>query len=153
MKIGRILKRIKMALFFFKDYYSFGIDEKITDINFAMFKDFYECGELNIVDWTWTAKHRRAKSEIDRIYFYVSYFRPKYMKIMDELLNKWFNATPHTKTQKGIHGFVEYVKNQKDTDDYKTKIQALRWRMEEFIDTKDIEYLVRLMKIKDFLWT
>jgi hypothetical protein len=134
----------------FNHYYSFDICEDITNINFTVFKDFYENGELDIIDWESDDHHSTAKKTMDSLYFYVNYFRPKYLKINEHLLEKWDSDVDWGKDTDNEGFSIMIFKNKTPENE---KIIDTYHKIEDFLNKYDIIYLHKLIDIKNFLWT
>jgi hypothetical protein len=137
--IGRFFKRLKM-MGLFKDYYSFDIMDSIFKINMEMFKDFYENGGLEMVDWEYTEEHRNAKKKMDRIYFWYTKLHPKYIKRHEKLLHYVYR-------DRGVENINDPI------NVFKKPYQDILWRSERIMEKQKFFYLHMLIDIKDYLWT
>jgi len=138
------VKQFKMKELF-DNYYSFDIIDDITEINFAMFKDFYENGGLDGVNWESDDYHSTAKKSMDRLYFYINYLKPKGRKLYEKLLDKWATCNIVSITKQGIK-FREQTEQEH-------KIFDVMQNLENFLFDKDEEYLHLLVSIRKYLWT
>lgn len=103
--------------------WSFDICDSLYDVNFAMFCEFYENGQLDLIDWEAGDEHRKAKKQMDDLYKWETVTRPEWDKLWDSQLD-------------------DFDRNKTDIFELEDKIRNARKKN-----------LQKLVKISDWLWT
>lgn len=142
-KIKGIQKRKKFKSYF-NDYISYDITHLINELPFELFKDFYENGDLDIVNWKSDKLHIFIKSEMDLIYNYITKFRSKW-------LQKQFNFLDRISIKENKNFELEI--NDTLNDSNNRKLFEMSNRIESFVDKCDSKYLKKIIDIRHFLWT
>lgn len=144
-KMQKRMKRI------FKEYkHSFDIIDTLLVTSFEMFCEFYENGDLDIVDWDADFKHKEAKSKMDHLYFYWKVLRPKHKKAHYKLLDYYYGKENYKVTFEDDNDGYSTMKAEKKFPDYKyDKFN----KIEYFIDKCEQKNLELLIKIRNYLWT
>lgn len=144
----KMQKRMKKV--FKKNKFSFDIIETLLIASFEMFCEFYENGDISIIDWESDLEHREVKKSMDHLYFYWTVLRPKHKKLLDKLLDIFYGKENYKTTFEDDKNGYFTMKSEKKLPDY--KYDKLH-KIENFINKCEQKNLELLIKIKDYLWT
>jgi hypothetical protein len=118
-------------------------DSQILQANFLIFKNYVEKENPFVVaDWEWDEPHRTAGQEIKTLYKWWTEDRSREHK---ELAEEWDKRNLSWHTEETDKGYHRMVWTGDDTSDLHKREQELY--------EKDTEMLIRLIKIRGYLWT
>jgi len=154
IKIFYKIKRLYRKLNFFKklwyNYFAaWDIINPIVEFNFLLFKEFYEKGGLNIVDWNSDENHKLIKLEIDEIHNYITKVRPERIIQIDEILSVWSKHSKHW-TEEINEKYVEWKCASTKQSDYYFDMYH---NLERILEVEDEKYLTMIIEIRNYLWT
>lgn len=128
-KTKRLIRRISVGFRLAKQFqYSFDVVDTIFDSCFFLFNEFYENGNIDMVNWNSDPSHIFAKKEMDHLYFWFNVLRNKQLQKMEMLCKR-------------------SIKNHR-TSSYRKEIDVAN-----NIYNKQQEMLERLIKIREYMWT
>lgn len=145
---GYLFKKFKFFKKLWKyDFYSFDIINNVLYYTMELFCEFYENANLDRVNWNSDNIHIQAKLEMDFIYKWWCFDRKERLFEIDTVLDVW------------IEHHVSFFEKEKDYYVYKSSntkyanyLLDLHDTLEKKLIQEEEDCLVRLMKIKNFLW-
>jgi len=143
----------RKLLFFrrlWKEYIAaWDIVDSIVQFNFLLFKEFYEKGEMGIVNWASDEYHIETKKQFDEIYNYITVIRPKKIKQINEVISVWGSHFKHW-TEKIDEEYVEWKSQDTKNSNFYFELHRT---LEDTLYKEDEYYLCMMMEIRNFLWT
>lgn len=128
--------------------------DMLLTFNFELLCDFYENGGIDIIDWESEEFHSNAKKEIDYLYNYWKVERKEKQEENDYLLSEWSLHIVHWSepykeldTDKDLYAWCSI------SSKYGDYLHSLYRKCEEEFEKQEEENLIRLIKIRGFLWT
>ena len=133
--------------------------ELILHCSMALLVRFAE-EQADGVDWDWCEDHRHVKAEIDAIHAWWTKGRVAEHAAVDALRDEWWRKSPNVDID-GVKNFLAHPEAPipKATEERELAIAESNARLtrlgeaEDALKQKDEEMLVRLMKIRGYLWT
>ena len=154
------LRRLKNRIKFFKKLWptyfaAWDICETILDFNFELFCNFYEDGDLELVEWNSDKYHKNAKKWFDEIYKYWKIERPKLIEDCDNLLMEWskhykFWWEESNEIDENGEKYFEYKSEENEEAEELFKQHS---ELEQEIEKLDKKYLKKIIDLKDYMWT
>ena len=118
-------------------------DAQILQANFLILKNYVEKEEpFHIIDWNWNEENKAAAEEIKFLYKWWTEDRAAEHAVLEQEWGK-LDTSWHFEPQE--NGLSRFVWTGDDTKELHQK--------EHELYEKDTEMLVRLVKIRKFLWT
>jgi len=125
------------------------IDSKILYGMMNMLVDYVEKEKcFEILDWDHDKEHKRVKKEIEEIYDWWKNY-PNREKEIDEVLTAWHDYVYEDVMELDI--FEQIKKGKKDKTSKKLLDQHCD--LEKKLNDEETEMLIRIVKIRNFLWT
>ncbi len=137
---NQLLKKIKNKII------DFDLTDSLLEINFELFCNFYENGQLEIVDWWCDKDHKIVKKEMDYLYFWWKTLRIKQKNKFEEIQEKILN---------GMHVMfsINNTIDIKYTFPYTQNRFNKLIKIENYLENSCDRHLQRLVKIRLWLWT
>lgn len=149
-ELQRDIKRKSLYKKMMEGYYSFDLIDTIPRVMFAMFVDFYENGQLDIVNWDSDKGHIKAKRKMDKIYTFIKYRLPEFQKQADEAIHMWAGHTEIIEKPSDTPNCVEInfqtEEGHKHFNDLYTKLILKITKLTN-------KYCKKIINIREFLWT
>lgn len=115
-----------------------------------MFCEFYEHGGLDIIEWNSDDGHKHTKAEMDYLYKWWMIDRYERQDEIDSLLEIW--SEHHVSWwEANSNDYYTYTTTPKNK--YADYLHKLLNETEEKFEKEKEENLIRLMKIRNYLWT
>ena len=144
----------------------YDIDTRMLHANMQLLVDFVEKEHgLTHSDWTWNEGHKQAKVDIDEIYAWWKNY-PKRQQEIEDSLDKWSEihklgikrkAVLNTKDSKNLDECAVYELKEEVLDPEKVKEAEVLFekhhKMEQDLIDEETAMLVKLIKIRGYLWT
>ena len=137
------INRFKIFKKLWKYYlYDFELSDAIFNINMELFKNFYENGGIDHIDWDTKKADREARAMMGEIYNY--YFERKSSLNESEILSEEFWKSKR-KCSRDLNTMLT-----KDTEEERELLKHM-WQIERYIYEQDQKFLVKLAKINKYL--
>lgn len=133
----------------FKDFYSFDLCGTIPDVMFGIFREFYEHGNIDFVDWLWNEEVENKRKMMDKIYLYIKYLRPKWIKKSDHVLSLSTIELKFKPCEDDQNLSECYFENESERND---KIYKIHSWVENFIWECDNKYMKEIINLRGSLW-
>lgn len=120
---------------------------KMLYANMELLVDYIEKEKaFEVIEWNSDEYHQNAKKEMEEIYKWWKNYKNR-QKEFDTALDVWYKATYKD-------SFVDIIKDlNKPRTEYSKDLFDKLNQMEEQLDKEEQEMLIRLIKIRKFLWT
>jgi hypothetical protein len=133
--------------------------EMLLTVNFEILVDVYKNGELDIINWDSDDCHKLVKNEIDYLYNWWTKERKEEEDELDYLLDiwsehhvSWFEKIIEKDHPDG-YKIGEWSEWKSVNSKYGNYINKLYMEKEESMLKKEQDNLIRLIKIRGYLWT
>lgn len=137
------INRIKIFKKLWKHYqYDFDLSDAIFMIDMELFKNFYENGGIDYIDWDSTKVDKKARAVMGKIYNY--YFERKASLEEVNMLSDEYWKSKHSWFGRYTDMLTE---NTKEEGDFLKHM----WQIEQYIYEQDTKFLVELAKIHKYL--
>lgn len=125
--------------------------DMLVAFNFELLCDFYENGGIDSINWEGTEYHLSAKKEMDYLYNYWKVERQEKLDQQEYILEQWsLHHVSWSEQCKDDPDLFEYYCSSSKYGDY---LHSLYHNLVEEFNSQEEENLIRLIKIRGFLWT
>jgi hypothetical protein len=133
------------------EYYGpWEMSEYLMDITFEMFCEFYENGGIEHIEWNSDEWHKHAKEEMDYLYKWWTKDRHEREEEIDTILDEW--CIRHVVWWEEVDN-GSYYHYHSTSSRYTEYLSGLLHRLEYALEQEEEDNLIRLVKIKGYLWT
>lgn len=142
----------KIRLFYrftkIKYYGAWEMIEPMLEIPFEIFCEFYEHGGMEIIDYTSDEGHINAKAEMDYLYKWFTIDRHERELEIETVLSTW--SEHHVSFWNCMGQYYVYGTQHSRYENYLFKILQ---ELEDAYEKEQEDNLIRLIKIRNYLWT
>lgn len=114
-------------------------------------EDFIEKDNIDIVNWDGTPEHQHAKSEMDTIYVWWKNYSNR-QKEIEDALHEWFERFWSLSGDREFSLGLQYI-NKKEKDEKERELSDHLHELEAKLIEEEEDMLLRLVKIRCFMWT
>lgn len=142
--------RIKVHTPIIKNYWKFDMVEQIPFVLSTYFVDFYENGQLDLIDWDSDPEHKQARKDMTELYIWFKWWKPMLETFSGKMMDEYWEYSGKPKNIK-LENTLNWINKEK------TEEEIQKWKycigLDNLIAEKNKYYMAKLVGMHEWLWT